>query len=305
MARIVVTGGAGFIGSHLVDELVRTGEEVLVLDNLRRGRWLNLTHQTGVQCVTGDIRDIGLLRALLAGADTVYHLAAQSNVLGALEDPDYSFTTNVAGTVNVFRAALEAQVGRVVFSSSREVYGDVEAVPVAEEAPLRPKNLYGASKAAGEMYARVYRAQGLDIRVLRLANVYGPRDTDRVIPRFIARALRGEPMTIYGGDQVLDFIWVGHVVRALVRAAHLPALAEPVNVGSGQGTTVRDLAERIRGEVSPNAPVELLPPRTFEVGRFIADVRRGRELLDLPAIADPLDHLGEVVAWLRGGGDSS
>src|SRR5688572_31537165 len=152
--RVIVTGGAGFIGSHLVDRLVRDRVgEIVVIDNLARGRWEHLAAHAddpAVRRVEGDVRDAGLLMAEFEGASVVYHLAAQSNVMGAVTDVGYSFTTNVAGTFHVLEAARARGVGRVVFTSSREVYGDAEALPVDEGHRLDAKNAYGASKAAGE-----------------------------------------------------------------------------------------------------------------------------------------------------------
>jgi UDP-glucose 4-epimerase len=236
--RILVTGGAGFIGSHLVDALVDRGEDVVVLDNFKRGRIEHIERHIDAGAITlvaGDIRDEQTLAAAIEGTELVYHLAAQSNVMGAVTDMDYSFTTNVVGTYNVLKAAADSGVRRLVFSSSREVYGDSDDIPVREDAPLAAKNPYGASKLAGEAYCRVWQAAtGIDCMVLRLANVYGPRDRDRVIPTWLRRAGEGDDLEVYGGRQVLDFIWVGHAVDALLSAASCRNDGA-VNVGSGEG----------------------------------------------------------------------
>src|SRR5207245_9289304 len=149
------------------------------------------------------------------GPNVVCQLAAQSNVMGAVYDADYAYSSNVTGTFNVLRAAVSAGVKRVVFTSSREVYGDPRRLPVRESAPLPPKNGYGASKAAGEVYCRAAANEGIETVILRLANVYGTRDRGRVIPLFAQAAAAGWPLTIYGGKQVLDFIWVETVVDVL------------------------------------------------------------------------------------------
>ncbi|TME33210.1 MAG: SDR family NAD(P)-dependent oxidoreductase [Chloroflexi bacterium] len=185
--RVVVTGGAGFIGSHLIDRLLADDNtEVLVLDNLSRGRLTNLARWQGnprLDVVQADVRDAQSFQALLYGSDIVYHLAAQSTVMGAVNDLGYTFSTNVVGTFNVLTAAAHHGVRRVVFTSSREVYGEPISLPVDEESPLLAANSYGASKAAGEAYCRAFRREfGLQTAVLRLANVYGPRDFGRVIP---------------------------------------------------------------------------------------------------------------------------
>lgn len=299
--RVVVTGGAGFIGSHLVEALVGAGVgDIAVVDNLRRGNLAFLTNVSGdIRFVEGDVRSRDLLHELLEGADVVYHLAAQSNVLGAEEDALYAFTTNVVGTFNVLDVARDRHVPRVVFTSSREVYGDPDRLPVPESALLKPKNAYGTSKAAGELYCNQYRRLGLDVRVLRLANVYGPRDHGRVIPIFIEQALRQQPLTIYGGEQILDFVWVEDVVSALVQAGVCPPFEEPVNIGNGHGTTIAELAERVQVATGSAAPVIRLPTRTVEVSRFVAETSRARQLFQLPSSADSLGHLDQLVAWFR------
>ena len=233
-----MTGGAGFIGSHLVDALIDRGPcEVVVLDNLRRGRLEFIADhiETGRVCfIEGDIRDMDVVRKAVAGVDIVFHLAAQSNVMGAAYDVAYSSETNVCGTINVLQAAQESGVGRVVFTSSREVYGDADALPVHESAILAAKNLYGASKVAGEMYCRAFRGLGLDVRWLRLGNVYGPRDRDRVIPIWLDRAAAGLDLELYGGRQVLDLIPVSFVVEALILISEAAVWNGPINIASGR-----------------------------------------------------------------------
>lgn len=297
--HVVVTGGAGFIGSHLVDALLaRRDVSVLVIDNLRRGRLVNLAHHDGderFRFVPGDVRDAEFLREALRGAEVVYHLAAQSNVMGAVSDPRYSFETNVAGTFNVLDAALRCGVRRVVFASSREAYGEAQALPVSEDQPLNAKNTYGASKAAAEAYCRSFmNVFGLEIAVLRFANVYGPRDSDRVIPIWLERALRGEPLDIYGGDQVIDFVWVGLAVEALLRAAEADIAGVPVNVAGGVGTPIRELATRILAVTGSRSALRVAPARAAEVRHFVADVRRMKSLLGLEPPADPLTYLSCV-----------
>ncbi len=298
--KIVVTGGAGFIGSHLVDRLLHAGNaEVVVLDNLLRGRVAHLAqHSTNsaLRIVEGDIREPALLHELFAGADTIYHLAAQSNVIGAVSDLNYSFSTNVAGTVHVLQAAQQANVRRVVFTSSREVYGEVVQLPVREETPLNAKNAYGASKAAGELYARVFQTTyGLETSVLRLANVYGPRDRDRVIPLWLDAARAGRNLIVYGGTQLIDFIYIDTVVEALIRAATRP-LWGPLNIGSGQGTPILALAERILALDGVDVQIDRQPAREIEVARFTANVAAMYEYLDLEPPDDPLFALEQLWA---------
>lgn len=301
--RVLITGGAGFLGSHLVDRLLSEGAppELLVFDNLRRGRRAHLEPHLSagrVQLIAGDIRDEAALRAALGGVEIVFHLAAQANVIGSEADRDYAFSTNVVGVYNVLKAAEAAGVRRVVFSSSREVYGEPERLPVCEDAPLAPKNAYGASKVAGEMYFRIAQArEALETVVFRLANVYGPRDSERVIPLWMERARRGEDLLLYGGEQVIDFVWVQDVVEALAQAALAgrQVVGQPINIGTGVGTPIATLARRILALSGSTSELRILPARGAEVRRFVADPGRLKALLGLQA-DPPLAHLPEMLA---------
>jgi len=293
--KILVTGGAGFIGAHLVAAALAVGDEVVALDNMRRGVRAKLSDEA--RLVEGDIRDRDTVALAMRGVQRVYHLAAQSNVLGAVTDTDYSFTSNVVGTYNVLVAARDAGVERVIFTSSREVYGEVEQLPVAEDRPMDPKNAYGASKVAGEVYCRTFQnTYGLDVSVLRLSNVYGSGDRDRVIPIWLDRARRGEDLEIYGGAQVLDLVPVDLVVAALRRAAEVSLAGRVLNVGSGVGTPLRDLADQIARLPSREVGLRVAPARSIEVTRFVADVARMRDLLGLAPPADPLEGLAALWA---------
>ena len=298
--NVLVTGGAGFLGSHLVDALVERGYQVTVLDNLHRGRMENLArHVSGkgkIKFVRADIRDYPAVQEVVVGMDLVYHLAAQSNVMGAMQDIEYSFTTNVAGTLNVVRSASACGVRRVVFASSREVYGEPMELPVKEESPLLPKNPYGASKVAAETYCRVWHAaEGLDCLVLRFANIYGPRDEDRVIPLWLKRARTGQDLEVYGGKQVLDFVWVGYAVDALLAAADC-SNDGAINVGSGQGIALTDLAARILEVTRSSSKARFLAAREPEVVRFVADVRRMQSILCVAVPEDALQELNTLAA---------
>ncbi|HEX8034188.1 MAG TPA: NAD-dependent epimerase/dehydratase family protein [Ktedonobacterales bacterium] len=296
---VLVTGGAGFIGTHLVAALVGAGEEVVVLDNLRRGDRARVP--AGVHFVQGDVRDLPTLREAMRGVRYVFHLAAQSNVIGAVTDSDYSFSTNVVGTFNVLVAARDAgDIERMIFTSSREAYGEVDVLPVGEDRLLNPKNAYGASKVAGEVYCRTFQnTYGLDVSVLRLANVYGSGDRDRVIPIWLDRALRGKDLELYGGEQVIDFVSVGQVVRALLRVAEMPLHGQPVNVGSGVGTSLRELSARVRALPGVAVGERVLPARSVEVTRFVADVTTMRRVLGLTPPDDPLEELSALWDQMR------
>jgi UDP-glucose 4-epimerase len=299
--RILVTGGAGFIGSHLVDRLVLDhAGEVTVLDNFSRGKMDHLAqsaHQANI--VRGDIRDRVLLQEVMSQIDLVYHLAAQANVLGAVRDIDYSFQTNVVGTYEVLRAAAAAGVRRVVFTSSREVYGEPATLPVSESAPVSPKNAYGISKAAGEMYCRLFADAGMEVIILRLANVYGPRDRDRVIPLFSEQALDGEPLRVFGNNKILDFLWIKDGINVLRQASHCPCPPTPINVGSGRGVNLIDLAQRISQLTGSASALQVSPERQPEVGRFVADVTAARKLFNLHCPEDPIEHVPAIIEFVR------
>jgi UDP-glucose 4-epimerase len=298
--RIVVTGGAGFIGSHLVDRLLHdSAVDVVALDNFSRGRDGNLAHlrdQPRFSLIEADVRDRQALLEAFAGATLVYHLAAQSSVSAGSRNPAETFETNVVGTFNVLRSAVEQGVQRVLFASSREVYGEPITLPVEEESPLLAINSYGASKVAGEVYCRAFRREfGLQTAVLRLANVYGPRDDGHVVPHWLREASAGHELHVYGGKQVMDFVWVGHVVDALSRAGVVDGPLPPINIGSGTGTRIVDLARRIIRLTEGQPKIKFQPARPMDVTRFIANVERMRQILRVEPPLDPLGNLGDLV----------
>lgn len=302
-ARVAVTGGAGFIGSHLVDFLLRQGaERVVVIDDLTRPRagWLDSKKDSShLQFIHSSILD-GDPAAMLTGMDVVYHLAAISRVMDALRQPEKTFAVNVLGTVRVAEAARQVGIRRMVFTSSREVYGEPKTLPVAEDAPLNPKNIYGASKIAAELYLSTLSPKELEVVVFRLANVYGPGDSGRVLPTFVTNALQGLPLVLYGGDQVLDFMWIDEVVKVLVKAGFsaffVPA---PVNIGSGVGTPLRVLAKRVLELINNSGHMQIDPPRNAEVERFQADITRAKHYYGMTLSADPLARLPDVLLDIK------
>jgi len=294
MKRVLVTGGAGFIGKHLVQELQRRGCNPIIVDNLKRSVKPNFA-----DFIEGDIRDQAFMRAACHDVDTVFHLAAQSNVLGATAEPDYSLTTNVGGTLAVLEAARAQSVRRVVFTSSREVYGDVQDLPVCENAPLKPKNAYGASKAAAEMYCGIFPE--LEVVVLRLANVYGPGDAGRVVPLFVSAALQNRPIVIYGEGKVLDLVWIEDVVVAICNASPLPVASETINIGAGGSITLQELAARTIALTGSSSQIILAPKRVIEVDRYCAEIKRAKRLLDYHPNPEPLYGLEQVIHELQAG----
>jgi UDP-glucose 4-epimerase len=285
--NVLVTGGAGFIGHHFVPELLAAGHDVTILDNLRRGSF-ERPGLRGSRCLEGDVRDRATCRIACAGVDVVVHLAAQANVIGSQAGPEYAFETNVTGTWNILSGAADAGVRHLVFTSSREVYGDPDSLPVAEDAALRPHNLYGATKVAGETLLRCSPFPLPRVSVLRLANVIGPGDAGRVVPIWLAAARANEPLVAYGGQQVLDLVPVDVVALALLRTIERGPLPAPVNVGSGVGTPLLDIAAQVLAVTGSGSGIDLQPAREIEVSRFCAETSRLRDLLGVEPPADPV-----------------
>ncbi|HIQ02466.1 MAG TPA: SDR family NAD(P)-dependent oxidoreductase, partial [Anaerolineales bacterium] len=252
MTLWLVTGGAGFIGSHLVEALVARGERARVLDDFSTGRWENLAAVTGqVEVIEGDVRDRAAAARAVDGVEVVIHLAAIPSVQASVEDPQRVMAVNCTGTLNLLEAARAAGVRRFVFASSAAVYGDQTDLPLREDLPPDPLSPYAASKAAGEALCRAYFASyGLPTVVLRFFNVYGPRQDPRspysgVISIFVERMRQGLPPVIYGdGEQTRDFVYVGDVVEAVVRAAEREeAVGEVFNIAGGRQTSVLELVK--------------------------------------------------------------
>jgi UDP-glucose 4-epimerase len=290
--RTLVTGGAGFIGSNLVDALLARGDEVIVVDDLSTGRRENLEPglAAGATLVEADIRDRAALEEL-AGRErpeVIFHLAAQIDVRKSVADPAFDASINVGGTANVLEAARAAEARRVVFSSTGgAIYGegDGQRLPLTEDAPLAPEAPYGQSKHAGEGYLALYeRLYGLSTMPLRLGNVYGPRQDPLgeagVIAIFCGRLREGGRPTVFGdGKQTRDYIYVGDVVAAMLAAAE-SEVTGPVNVGTGIETDVLELV-RALGELGDGESFEpeMAPPRPGEVQRISIDPGRAeREL---------------------------
>lgn len=290
MMRILVTGGAGFIGHHLVPRLHRVAHEVIVLDNLRRAA-IAPDDLVCREFIEGDIRSTGDVKRAIAGCQVVIHLAAQSNVVGSDDDPSYTFSTNVVGTWNLGLAARDAGVSHFIFASSREVYGEADRLPVSESARLAPKNLYGATKASGEHLLSSMRSPSMNVSILRLANVIGSGDSGRVLPNWLNAARDGRPLALFGGQQVLDFVPIDTVTKAVFSLLERGAIDTPINIGSGKPTSLRDLASEVVSRVGSVSKVELLPARAVEVTRYVADVTRMRDQLGIQPPEFPLDGI--------------
>jgi UDP-glucose 4-epimerase len=289
VARALVTGGAGFIGSALVRLLEERGYSVRVFDNLATGDPANL-EGTNAELVEGDVRDLDALAKAVGGCEVLFHLAAGTGVVPSIEDPLADFDLNARGTLTALVAARQAGTARFVFSSSNAPLG-AGAYPASEEKPVAPLAPYGASKAAGEAYCSAFHgAYGLDAVAVRFSNAYGPRSAHKsnVIPLFIRLLLAGEELVVYGdGDQTRDFVFVGDLAEGLVRAAESDgAGGEIFQLASGVETSVNELISLL-GEIHGETPeVRREPPRPGEILRNYSLVEKARERLGFhPAVA--------------------
>ncbi len=277
--KAVVTGGAGFIGSHLSRALIDAGYDVVVIDTLVGGARDRVPSRAAFH--NADVRDARALERLFKGADVVFHLAALPRVQDSIDRPRETNDVNVNGTLAVLCAAHDAGVRRVVFSSSSAIYGDAEEMPILEETPARPKSPYGLHKYIGERTCRLFsELYGLETVSLRYFNAYGPGADPEgpyalVTGKFLKQRAEGKPMTITGdGSQTRDFVHVNDVVRANLLAAQSASVGggEVINIGSGRKVSVKRIAELIGG------PVEYLPPR-IEPHDTLAGIERAKELL--------------------------
>ena len=289
--KAAVVGGAGFIGSNLVDALVERGDDVVIVDDLSTGYERNLNPRAALHRVDIAVDSEGLTTAL-HGREVVFLTAARPRVPRSIEDPVGTHAVNVTGSLRVLKAAVEAGVRRVVYSSSSSVYGDQPTLPLTEDMAPAPLHPYACQKLMGEIYARNFaHIYGLETVCLRYFNVYGPRQVTEgayrlVISIFMDQRARGEPMTIHGdGQQTRDFTWVGDVVNANIAAADSGRVGkgEPINVGAGAEVRVNRIAELIGG------PVVYVAPRGFDERFKRAGIERARELLGW----EPRVHIDE------------
>lgn len=276
--HILVTGGAGFIGAHLVRALLRQGHRVRVFDNLSSGSFERLA-DSNAELLCGDVRDEAGVTEAMQGIDLVFHLAALVSVAESLERPQTAYASNMLGTVHVLEAARRWRVHRVVQASTCAVYGNTEALPVTEATPPQPLSPYAGSKLAAEQAGLLYQQlYGLETVALRFFNVYGPGQDPAspyaaVVPRFVDALRRGEQPSIFGdGLQSRDFIFVGDIVRALGAAASKRTPGGLYNIGTGRETTVLDLAHMIGAALHLVVKPQFLPPRDGEVRHSRASV---------------------------------
>jgi UDP-glucose 4-epimerase len=293
--RALVTGGAGFIGGHLVAGLVAEGWRVRVLDDFSSGRESNLTDVVDViEVVRGDVRDEAALARAVAGVEVVFHQAAVASVPLSVAEPLRTTSVNLGGTLQVLEAARRGGVRRVVYAASSSAYGNSEDLPKVETMTAEPLSPYALQKLAGELYCRLYTSlYGLETVALRYFNIFGPRQDPKseyaaVIPRFICAALAGEGATIYGdGEQTRDFIFVQDAVRANLLAADAErASGAVINIATGRRISLNDLWRAIREITGITAASRQAPARLGDVRDSVADLSRARELLGFEPAVD-------------------
>ena len=322
--RALVTGGAGFIGSHLTEALLHAGHGVTIIDDLSTGRLVNLAavkDHSRLEVIEGSVTDEPLVRKLMAGIDVVYHLAAAVGVRLILDRPVGTIETNILGTEAILRAAREERP-RVVLASTSEVYGKNDRVPLSEDddrvlgPTTKSRWSYACSKAIDEFLGLAYHHEyGVPVTIVRFFNTIGPRQTGRygmVVPRFVRQALDGEPITVYGdGRQSRCFTDVEDAVRATLALSQVPnAVGDVFNVGTTHELTIQELAERVRALAGSAAPIRFVPyeeayqPGFEDLRRRVPDIRKAERVAGYqPRV--PLDEtLHRVIAHLRDTGRS-
>ncbi len=305
--QTLVTGGAGFIGSHIVEALVARGDSVRVLDDLSTGRAENVN--PAAELVKGSIVDAAVVGRAVAGVEVVFHLGALGAVSRSVADPRSSNAANVDGTLNVLTEARDGGVRRVVFASSSSIYGGAEVVPTPESTPLRPRSPYAITKMTGDWYTRVFsELYDLETVVLRYFNVYGPRQRPdatyaAVIPLFAAALLAREQPVVHGdGTQSRDFTFVADVVAANLAAAAAPAetaSGHAFNIAPGEGTTLLELLDGLAARIGVTPDPVFVDPRPGDVKISCADASAARSVLGwAPTVSIP-DGLAAYVDWIR------
>ncbi len=309
MARYLVTGGAGFIGSHVVDGLLAKGHQVRVLDDLSTGTEENLAHVRGkIEFLKGDIRDRHMVAEACQGVEYVVHEAAWRSVPKSMGDPCGYMEVNVVGTTNLLEASVKAKVKRFVCVSSSSVYGEATKVPMTEADPTNPVSPYAASKLADELLCGLFwRGYGLETAAVRYFNVFGPRQSLEneyavVIPKFIACLLRKEAPPIYGdGKQSRDFTYVENVVEGTILASQVPGAgeAEVFNIALGEEHTVLDLLAELNTIMGLSIQPAFQPKRPGDVYRTYADSSKAKRLLKWEGRIKFAEGLRRTVEWFR------
>ncbi len=305
MSKYVVTGGAGFIGSNIVAQLLADGKEVCVLDDLSSGHAINLQPFKDVRFIRDSILNEGAVHEALAGADTVFHLAASVGNKRSIDRPLLDAEINVLGTLKVLEACRKQGVRKIVVSSSAGIYGELKQLPIEESHPIDPDSPYGASKLCAEKmclsYAKLY---DLEAVALRYFNVYGVNqrfdEYGNVIPIFVFRMIDGKPITIFGdGEQTRDFVNVRDVVQANIKAGESRGVSGAFNIASGTKVTINELANQIKRIGGFDNEVAYGPPRPGDVRHSLANVQPARDAFGFNPTVDLAQGLPEYIAWAK------
>ena len=310
MSNYLVTGGAGFIGSHLSEELVRRGHRVRVADSLITGKRSNLDHVPGIEFVQGDLAAIEFARSVADGCEYVLHQAAIPSVPRSVKDPLTSNRANVDSTLNMLVAARDAGVKRLVFAASSSAYGDTPTLPKHEGMPTNPLSPYALQKVVGEQYLQMFtRLYGLETVSIRYFNVFGPRQDPSspysgVISVFATALLENRPPTIYGnGEQTRDFTYVANVVDGVLRACEAPqASGEIINVATGGRISLNTLFRTMRDVVGGTLEPVYVEARKGDVRDSQADIRKAKALLGYEPVVSFEEGLARTIAWYRQAG---
>lgn len=303
--KVLVTGGAGFIGSNVCVLLLREGHEVTVLDSLLSGYRKNLATMPQVRFVESDVRDRAALDAAMPGAEVVFHLAASVGNKRSIDDPTTDADINVMGTVAVMEAARRHHVRRVVVSSSAGTFGELKTLPIAEDHPVDPDSPYGASKLFKEKFSLSYsKLYGMGVVALRYFNVYGPHQRfdayGNVIPIFAYRMVRGEPLTVFGdGEQTRDFVNVRDVAQANYRAGLAEGVSGAFNLGSGTRVTINALIRMMEEASGLKATVVHADQRPGDVRHSLAEISAARAKLNFAPSVSLEEGLHEYMAWFK------
>jgi len=291
MSRILVTGGAGFIGSNLTEALLKQGHWVWVLDNFSTGKRENLVFDKeypSLEIIDGDIRDLAICRKVMKDIEVVFHQAALPSVQRSVEDPLISNSVNVEGTLNILLSSRDTGVKRLIYASSSSIYGDTPTLPKQEEMPPNPLSPYALQKYIGEHYCRLFfQLYGLETVSLRYFNVFGPKQDPNsiystVIPRFIDALLEGHPPIIFGdGEQSRDFTYIDNVIQANLLAMHVDRLnGEPINIACGKRTSLNQLLAILYDIFGTKVSPIYQEPRKGDVRHSLADIRKGKQILN-------------------------
>ena len=307
MPHYLVTGGAGFIGSHLCEELVRRGERVRVVDSLITGKRQNLAHLPQVEFLEGDLADIDVARRAAHGIEYVLHQAAIPSVPRSVDDPLTSNRANIDASVNILVAARDANVKRLVYAGSSSAYGNSEVLPKVETMPAAPLSPYALQKLVAEQYCQMFTTlYGFETVTIRYFNVFGPRQDPSspysgVISLFISALCDGRRPTIYGdGEQTRDFTYVTNVVDGVLRACHAPgASGEVINVATAGRISLNQLFAIVKREVGSSLEPNYSNPRAGDVRHSQADISKAQRLLGYTPIVSFEDGLGRTVTWYR------